>query len=119
MSFFMVKRAEFYIENNKVEVFHSLVKHFVHLNGKRISEEFGFLNSEHYFSLNGNNYNLRFSSNFIKPIKKSLKVQKNSIPLNLENSIVHSSRALLFLVIVAGVWLGFLIGVNLYAAIWG
>ncbi|MCR1027027.1 hypothetical protein NQT66_19580 [Cellulophaga baltica] len=119
MSFFMVKRAEFYIENNKVEVFHSLWKQFVHLNGKRVSEKFGLLQSEHYFKLNGSNYDLRLAPNFIKPVAKTLKVHKNSVPVNLENSIVRSSRTLLVLVIAVGIWLGFMIGINLYSAIWG
>ncbi|QWX82975.1 hypothetical protein H0I23_10930 [Cellulophaga sp. HaHaR_3_176] len=115
----MKKRAEFYIEDNKIEVFNSLMgKERVLLNGAKVSEKFGLLRSEHYFTFGGNNYDVRFERNLVFPNFKSFKIHKNSMPLNIENYMAKSSRNLLILIIILGLWLGFIIGMQLYKVIW-
>tara|TARA_R110000868_G_scaffold86347_8_gene242269 strand:+ start:69797 stop:70147 length:351 start_codon:yes stop_codon:yes gene_type:complete len=115
----MKKHAEFLIENNKVEVFKSPIgRELVLLNGAKVSEKYSLLTSEHYFTLNGNNYDIRFKKNLIQAKSKSFKIHKNSLPLNLENYMAQGSRNLLIIIVILGIWLGFVIGLKLYKLIW-
>jgi hypothetical protein len=115
----MKKAAEFYLEKNKIEIFNSLIgKQRVLLNGSKVSEKNTLLDPEHYLTIQGENYYIRLKRCFFSLKSEDLKIHKNSLPLNLDYTSAKSSRSILFLVIVLGLWLGFIVGMQLYKMIW-
>ncbi|QCX01104.1 hypothetical protein FGM00_13630 [Aggregatimonas sangjinii] len=112
-----MKCAEYYLDNHKVEIYATLFgKEVVMVNNKPISELKSSARKSHHFKLGNNTYDIRSKLNIAGPSGKAFEIYKNGEELTLVNFKVQSSRSLLFLIIVLGIALGYIVGIYLYQA---
>lgn len=110
-----MKCAEYYIENHKIEIFNSVFgKEKIFVNGSKISERKSVLGKPHHFTIKNNEYSIKAKLSLTEPKGRFFEVYKNGIPLTLVNFTVQNSRGLLALVVILGLGLGYLIGINMY-----
>ncbi len=114
----MMKCAEYYLDNHKIEVYNSMYgKVKVLLDGINISEKYAIFGSEHFFSLGGNNYSLQLGGT-MKIKGRYIQIRKNGIPIALKEPFtVNTVRVYLF-TIALGLILGFLLGTSIYEILW-
>jgi len=115
----MMKCAEYYLDNRKIEVFNSIYgKVMVFLDGNKISEKYAIFGSEHFFTLNGNNYSLVLGVNIIQVKGRSFEIRKNGIPIPLNEHFTLNTIRIFVLTIILGLALGFLLGISIYENLW-
>lgn len=114
-----MKCAEYYIEDHKLEVFDSSFgREEILLNGNKISERKSFFGKQHHFKIKNNEYTIRPKWSITEPKWKYFVVRKNGKPLTLVNLMAQDSKGLLFLIVLLGLGLGFLMGIYLYQLFW-
>ena len=81
----IMKYKEYNLNDNKIEFHNSIIgKETVLINNKIISQKYSILGTEHKFSIDGENYQLKSSCEFIKTIgvklillKKGKQIEKD------------------------------------------
>ena len=115
----MMKCAEYYLDNHKVEVFNSLFgKVTVVLDGTTISEKYALFGSEHFFTLNNNAYSLMLGVKIAQIRGRSVEIRKNGLPIPMEDHFSLNTVRVYMLTVVLGLSLGFLLGLSIYRALW-
>ncbi|MBQ4821690.1 hypothetical protein [Aquimarina sp. MMG016] len=105
-----MKHAEYIIENNKVEVFNTLLgKESIFLNGTKVSEKYSLLGSNHYFKIGNDNYSIRPYPTLEKISGVGFMIHKNGLPIKIK-SIFKIKRIKNTLRLFTSVLLGIIIG---------
>ena len=111
----MRKRAQYYIENYKIEIVKTFFgKEKVLVNGKKVSERTGKLATEHSFKINENQYRITQRDGDSAEKMNTYEIRKDGAPVALVNAVKGSSMQMLFLIIAVGLGSGFIFGVLLY-----
>jgi len=111
----MRKRAQYYIENYKIEIVKTFFgKEKVLLNGKKVSEHTGKFSVEHSFSINDNNYRITRRDGASAQKMNTYEIRKDGAPVALVNAVQQSSMQMLLLIIAVGLGSGFIFGILLY-----
>ncbi|QLG46017.1 hypothetical protein [Costertonia aggregata] len=114
----MAKSAMYYVDNYKIEIVNTIFgKEKVLLNGIKVSEKPTRARYEHNFSVGKNQYQI--VQNKAHGRKGNLfEIKRNNVPVSLVNLLPQTSTQLLFLLIIMGLGIGFLIGKVLFKIIW-
>lgn len=108
-----MKYAEYKIENQKVEVFNSILgMEKVLLDGRVVSHKFSWFGSEHAFKINNTNYMIRLGIDFCSINIISVRLFKENRPLETTNLLKISKQKKILRLVFTSV-LGVLIGVFL------
>lgn len=113
-----MKYAEYNIDNNKIEVYNSLLgKETILLNGNTISEKHSFWGSDHYFNINDDNYSIRpfISLNNITGI--AFKIHKNGLPIQVKNCFKLKKTKTIILTLLVGLLAGIAFGYTITSLI--
>lgn len=115
----MIKYAEYYIENYKIEIFNSLFgKERVLLNGKKVSEKKSKKGLEHEFNVGSSQYRIEPQGKATIFLHQNFKVKKDGESVLLVNFLSHDSKKVLFFVVIVGLGIGFIVGRLLYDLLW-
>ncbi len=115
----MLKCAEYYIENCKIEVFNNpLGSEKIFLNGRKVSEKRNKGGVTHKFSIGDIQYKIEHHEKlrFFRPYESRIK--KNGQPISLINFLSNDSKFILFFVVIIGLGVGFILGRLIYQLIW-
>ena len=112
-----MKCAEYYLDNNKIEIFATLFgKELIMVNDKQVSELKSSTKRPHRFQLGANTYYVSSKLDFAKPSGKIFEVYKNGNELSLVNFKPQSPKALLHLIVILAISFALFIGFYLYNA---
>lgn len=115
-----MKSAEYYIDNYKVEIFHSLRgRETVFVNGLMVSESEGFLTNSHNFKIDGDTIFIQCKLGASESLGRSYQIYRNGQPMQAMNFKMPSSNGLLAFVVVLGLGLAYLGSTYLYQTFLG
>ncbi len=106
-----MKYAEYQIDNNKIEVFNSMLgKEEIVLNGTKVSEKYSFFGADHLVKIGTDDYIIRPHLDFTKLGGISIRIHKNGSPILLKNLLSKKMKNWKAIRYVLGILLGIYVG---------
>lgn len=106
-----MKFAEYQIDNNRVEVFNSMLgKEEIVLNGAKVSEKYSFFGADHPVKIGADDYIIRPHLDFTKLGGISIRIYKNGSQEQVKNLYANKMKNWKAIRYVLGILLGIYVG---------